>query len=419
MSVAAANMEYRPLPPVSRHVDATLAQIDAKVDWLTAVSPIHNDALWHSFEDSGRASIAPLQYPRPRSDLRALRSELERLPMEDVESAVIEGLLREKQREIDRQIELVEMRGTDGFINASIDLFGGVDAQLLSLARDILATVEPGPELAHDADVRVVVAAAVDDLAWYRKRRPEFDALVIVDPDLASLMVVSNGDLYVAKDIRVPMARVQPLVQHEIGTHVVTRHNGSYQALRQFEVGLAHYDALQEGLGVLAEFLAGYLPAERLRVLAARVVAVDMVIHGEDVPAIFDCLHNEHGLPTEDAFDTAVRARRGGGLTKDAVYLSGLRDLLAYLHDGGDFERLFIGKFALAQMVIVEQLLKLGWVSPPDVLPRYCSGADWQKRLALCRNTPIQKLYHTEPIPQPSIPQGRTPQGRIPQGPSA
>ena len=30
--------------------------------------------------------------------------------------------------------------------------------------------------------------------------------------------------------------------------------------LRQLAVGLAQYDPLQEGLGVLAEYLTGYLP---------------------------------------------------------------------------------------------------------------------------------------------------------------
>src|SRR5690606_33803358 len=129
-----------------------------------------------------------------------------------------------------------------------------------------------------------------------------------------SLMMVSHGTFYIDASIRLPRARLQPLIQHEIGTHVVTRHNGRRQALRQLEVGLAQYDPLQEGLGVLAEYLAGYLPGERLRVLAARVVAVDMAIHGKGIPAIFDVLHHNHALPTDDAFDVAVRALRGGGL---------------------------------------------------------------------------------------------------------
>ena len=79
---------------------------------------------------------------------------------------------------------------------------------------------------------------------------------------------------------------------------------------------------------MLAEYLSGWLPGERLRVLAGRVVAADMAIHGTGCPGSFACLHETHGFSTGDAFDVAVRARRGGGLTKDAVYLRGLRDLL-------------------------------------------------------------------------------------------
>lgn len=395
MSVAAR--ELRPLPPVAARIDAELARLDVAIDWLVALSPIHNDALWQGFQDSGRRTIAPLEYHDLDLDLHATRKELLALPMDSIESPLLEGLLLEKQRELDRQIELVRMRGTDGFITASIDLFGGVEPRLLTLARGILASVQPGPPLPCDAGIGEVLAQVEQELDWYRRQWPDFEAQVVVDDDLSSLMMVSHGRFYIAGDIRVPAARVQPLIQHEIGTHVVTRHNGRRQALKQLEVGLAHYDALQEGLGVLSEFLAGYLPAERLRVLAARVVATDMAIHGDDVPAIFHCLHDAHGLPADDAFDVAVRARRGGGLTKDAVYLGGLRDLLEHLHEGGPFEALFLGKFALPQLVVLQQLIEEGWAHPPEIMPRYWSAPEADDRLAFCRTVSVESLFHKEP----------------------
>jgi len=389
----------RPLPPVAARVDAELARIDAEVDWLLALSPIHNDALWDSFEDNGHTAIPPLQYIDLEVDLHAEHERLRALPLDDVESesALLSGLLSEKQRELERQIELVRLRGTDGFINASIDLFGAVAPPLLELANGILDRVRPGAALRADAGIDEVMAAVEDEMDWYRSQSPGFRAEVVVDTDLNSLMMVSHGTFYVDGDLRLPRARVQPLIQHEIGTHVVTRHNGQRQSLRQLEVGLAHYDPLQEGLGVLAEFLAGYLPGERLRVLAARVVASEMAIHGQGVPAIFDLLHNTHGLPTDDAFDVAVRALRGGGLTKDAVYLGGLRDLIDYLHADGDFESLFVGKFALSHRVVLDQLIEEGWVTAPDLLPRYCSRPDFAERLECCRNTPVADLFHEEP----------------------
>lgn len=387
----------RPLPPIAAHVDEQLAQLDAEVDWLLALSPIGNDALWEAFEASGRTAVPPLQYIDLEVDLHEARERLLRLPVEDIESPLLSGLLSEKQRELERHIELVRLRGTEGFINASLDLFGGVEPRLLKLAHRILDTVGPSAPLQADAGIDEVLAAVEQDLDWYRERTPDFHAQVVVDTDLASLMMVSHGTFYVDGDIRLPRARVQPLVQHEIGTHVVTRHNGHLQPLRQLEVGLAHYDPLQEGLGVLAEYLAGYLPGERLRVLAARVLAADMAISREGIPEIFDLLHETHGLPTDDAFDIAVRALRGGGLTKDAVYLSGLRDLLEYLADGGAFAPLFLGKFALSHRRVLDQLIEHGWLRPPAVLPRYLGSDEGRARLEQCRQLPVEQLYQQAP----------------------
>ena len=396
----ARNLEsrVRPLPTHAGLVDAALAQLDGEIDWLQALSPIHNDALWAGFRDSGYQSIAPLEYCELDIDLTGIRERLIGLPMDQIESPLLAGLLSEKQRELERQLALVQMCGTDGFITASLDLFGSVKPPLLKLADQILATVPVIEQAADDAGIDEVLAAVEDDLHWYREQSPDFSCEVVVDDDLNSMMMVSHGRFHINGKIRLPQSRVQPLIQHEIGTHVLTRHNGRHQALRQLEVGLAHYDPLQEGLGVLAEYLAGYLPGERLRILAARVVACEMAIHGEGVPTIFDLLHNTHQLPMDDAFDVAVRALRGGGLTKDAVYLSGLRDLIDYLHDDGEFEALFIGKFALSHRVVLDQLIDEGWAIAPRLLPRYFNNARALDRLAECRSLSVVDLYQKEPL---------------------
>lgn len=391
------NARVRALPPIAAEVDAELARLDLEVDWLLALSPIENLELRRAFEDSGRRSLPPLRYNDPVVDLHATRERLLALPVEDVESALLSGLLGEKQREIDRQIELIRLRDTDGFVNASLDLFGGVEPSLLDLAHQILGSIEAGETPPADAGIDDVLAATDAELDWYRERAPDFGAEVVVDPDLNSLMMVSHGVFYINGGIRLPQARVQPLIQHEIGTHLVTRYNGRRQALKQLEVGLAHYDALQEGLGVLAEFVAGYLPAQRLRVLAARVVAVDMAIHGQGVPAIFDRLHNELQLDDDAAFDVAVRACRGGGLSKDAVYLRGLCELIEHLRHGAEFEPLFAGKFALSHLVVLDQLVEAGWVTAPALLPRYCSVPEFHSQLQHCRTLGIEQLFHTGP----------------------
>ena len=401
MSAANAPQATRPLPPVAAEVDASLAAIDAELDWLIALTPLGTDALWEGFDASGRTRVAPLRYAEPVLDMDAMEQRLGELPVERIESPLLRGVLAEKQRELERMIELVRLRGTAGFVTASIDLFGGVEAGLLELANEILANVGGSEQLTADCGVDVVVAAVEEEVEWYRERAPDFSLEITVDADIGSLMMVSHGRLYLDADMRLPHARLQPLVQHEVGTHVVTRYNGMQQPMRQLAVGLAAYDPLQEGLGVLAEYLAGYLPGERLRVLAARVVAADMAIRGEDIPQVFSCLHDEHGFATDDAFDVAVRALRGGGLTKDAVYLRGLCDLLDHLRAGGGFEPLFRGKFALSHLVVLEQLAEAGWAAPPTLLPRYACADGFDKVLDACRTIGVQDLYQSHPSPAP------------------
>ncbi|MCH5599357.1 flavohemoglobin expression-modulating QEGLA motif protein [Niabella ginsengisoli] len=60
------------------------------------------------------------------------------------------------------------------------------------------------------------------------------------------------------------------MLQHEIGTHVVTYYNGKAQPLELFSIGVPGYEELQEGLAVLAEYLNDGLTNSRMRTLAAR-----------------------------------------------------------------------------------------------------------------------------------------------------
>lgn len=387
----------RPLPAPAARIDATLSTLDARLDWLLALSPIDTPGLWADFDASGRTAEPVLRYVDLETDLAATRRELAALPVSDVEPPALQALLVEKQDELSRMIDLVEQRDRPGFVEASVALFGAVEPELVDLAERILATVPPGEPLPADCGIDEVRSQVEDEIAWYRAQAPDFHIDVVIDTDISSSLMVSHGTFYIDGNIRLPRARVRPLIQHEIGTHVVTRHNGRQQALRQLEVGLAQYDPTQEGLGVLGEYLSGYLPGARLRILAARVVATSMAAAGLQLPVIFACLHETHGMPTDEAFDVAVRARRGGGLTKDAVYLRGLRDLLAYLEAGGEFDTLFLGKFSLPQLELLEALVDDGWIVPPALLPRYTADPDFRDRLAACRQTPVERLYQTHP----------------------
>ena len=154
---------------------------------------------------------------------------------------------------------------------------------------------------------------------------------------------------------------------------------------KQLARGLAGYDELQEGLAVLAEYLAAGVTPGRMRVLAARVVAADSVERGADFVETFRTLRDGHGLGTETAFDAAARAHHSGGFTRDAIYLRGLLGLMAYLRGGGALEPLYAGKLSLRHLDAVVELQERGILRPPVLLPRVLATPEATSRLAALR----------------------------------
>jgi uncharacterized protein (TIGR02421 family) len=251
------------------------------------------------------------------------------------------------------------------------------------LARDILGTVSPGPPCSDSLPAEEIAARARLELGHYRRRFPELSASVRVSRAATGIMV-ENGDLFIGADTTVALGRIEQLVQHEIGVHVLTHVNGAAQPLRVLAVGLAGYEETQEALGVLAEHLSGGLRPGRLRVLALRVVAAHSVAEGASFRETFDLLV-DNGAGRILAFTTAMRAHRSGGMTKDALYLGGLSRLLVYLGAGGDLDSLFVGKISLADQPLVADFLERGVLVAPPLRPRFLDSDSALRLLAAIR----------------------------------
>jgi hypothetical protein len=112
------------------------------------------------------------------------------------------------------------------------------------------------------------------------------------------------------------------------------------------------------------------------------VIAVRRVVERVPFPEVVAELVDEHRIATRTAFTIALRVFRGGGLTKDAIYLRGLVQLLAYLRAGHALEPLLVGKLALDQVPLVEELLRREILLPPVLEPRWLSDPAARARLA-------------------------------------
>jgi uncharacterized protein (TIGR02421 family) len=199
-------------------------------------------------------------------------------------------------------------------------------------------------------------------------------------------MMVSADQLLIGGRTRIPKRRADALLQHEVGTHLVTRYNGRKQPFQQLEVGLAGYDGLQEGLAVLAEYLVGGLSRFRVRVLAARVMAARQLLDGATFIETFRTLDRTFEFSQRTAYTITMRTYRGGGLTKDAVYLRGLLQILKYLGEGGDLEPLYIGKIASAHLPLIAELRLRRVIQPSALRPRYLADPLAQQKIDRLRS---------------------------------
>jgi uncharacterized protein (TIGR02421 family) len=370
----------------ARHVDHELAAIAESYALLLTVTPVNSDDAYRQFVDAGCESAPDFQYRPIEINPDGLKRRLYNIPIEHVEDPTLALLLHEKRREIEREINLIEERGTASFRFVGMSLYGGVDHDLRSLAEGILAglssTEGEREEQGRSYDAVEFCAIARAEIEGYQRSYPNFHAQCEVREDVTGL-IVSRRRLLVGARARILEVRLEAALHHEIGTHILTYYNGKAQPLRLLATGLPNYNELQEGLAVMAEYFSGGFTRARARTLAARVIAVDEMSEGTDFADAFRLLHKEHGFGRRHAFTICMRAYRGGGLTKDAVYLRGLKHLLEYLATGGDYRELFLGKFSLSHVSHLRDLRKQGVLVRPPLEPRYLEQGRTRKRLEL------------------------------------
>lgn len=368
-----------PFAPRDLAIDHALARLSAGVRFLLDVTPVNADEAQEAYlaEDVAEPEFA---YRDLETDPDVLEAELARIDPADVEDRTLGHLLRAKHREMELQLQMLRARGTADFLQMSVELYGAVSPALHEHAGALLLTVEPPEAGDGQLTAHEFRDLAEQELDHYRALDPDIGLHVEVRDDVSGVLCEGTTLLIGARST-VASRRAFALLQHEVGTHLVTQVNGSRQPVTVLGTGLAHYDETQEGLAVLAEVAVGGLTAARLRQLAARVVVVHDMLAGA---GFVECHRRllDAGLPSGAAFTTVMRVFRSGGLTKDAIYLRGLLDLLGHVRGGGSLEPLYSGKFALTDLSLVEDLAERDLIHPPTVLPRFWDLPGATERLA-------------------------------------
>ena len=362
-----------------RAIERSIANVAESFRFILDVTPVNAEDQRRAFL-RGAVGEPRFVYRELEDDPMVLAKELAAIDLEAVEDAALRALLSAKHREVTVQLEMLRARGTADFRQLSEELYGAVGEDLKREAEAVLTRV-PQPERRRGACVRAAEFAdlAEAELAHYRAIEPDIGAHVEIRPDVAGVMV-SNSTLLVSAATSIAPERVPALLQHEVGTHLLTQINGSFQPIEMMAAGLAGYEATQEGLAVLAEFIVGGLSRFRVRQLAARVLAVDRMVAGGSFAAVHKALVRR-GFSPNSAFTTTMRVFRSGGLTKDAIYLRGFLDVVKHLRDRRDLDLLWMGKLSIAELPVIENLLERGVLHPPRLRPRYLEFPGASQRL--------------------------------------
>ena len=377
-------------------IDARLTEIERGLNLLLNVTPVNAAEAWADFERSDFGTVPTLRLRPLEFEPDLVRRDLYDLEIENVADPALHTLFRTKRDEIARQITALEDRDTSRFVYGSLQLYGSIAEPLASAAEELLATIPARTSSAPSVTAGAFAEAARAEFDRYRAVYPDFPAHIEVRDDVSDLMV-SFGRLLIPEAAAFRADRVEPLLHHEVGTHVVTYQNGARQPLTLLTIGLPGYDETQEGLAVLAEYLTGGLDPRRLRVLAARVVAVGMMLDGAEFLEIFRSLREDHRMPARTAWSIAIRVIVGGGSVKDAIYLRGITRILQALAEGSSLEVLFVGKLALDHVPLIQDLLDREVLQPPWIRPRWLDVPGARERLDRLRaGASVMDLYEEE-----------------------
>lgn len=373
----------------AKKADAKLDRICRQFDFLLSVSPINTTLAFEQFRADGCAKAPEFRYRPLTVDPSEVKRALYRIDLRAVEDPVLETLFAEKRLEIDHQLTMLEARNSPRFPFASLMLYEPVDSGLKRTAEDILAADLAGRAQSDgSADCHVVAAAAREMVVRYAARDPAFKVAVELRDDLAAGLMVSAHHLYISTATKMPAARIEALLHHEIGVHLLTFVNGSRQGLTIFKRGLAGYEGVQEGLGVFAEWASGGLTRARLRLLAGRVVAVEAMTDGADFLEVFRRLTVDHGFSNKTAFLIAARVFRSGGLAKDAIYLRGFKAILDRIAAGEALDLYWYGKIDSRHLGVVGELAERGILHAPLQVPEFLADPAAQARIAAFRAVP-------------------------------
>lgn len=350
--------------PYVFEIDANLDRLVRKIELLSYINPQNIEKEKQRFFASKYTVEPEFKYPKLKFDPYKLHRLFFSQRLERIRNDHLRKLYQDVIYYYSNMVQCIETIGKSrNFYYNSLRVYGSPTEKDVQNARFIL----------HFADEPMVpdmekVFSAEEARSYFEEfvQQYNFPLNIKYSTSIAAEAMVSNStqSLLIKKNTKFSKNQLLTLANHEIGVHLVTTYNGLQQPLKIFSNGLPKNVETQEGLAVFSEYMGGALTLKRLKEIAYRVLAADSLIKGYTFADTFDLIHGQYKLNRDDAFTITLRAHRGGGFTKDRLYLSGLRKIYKRYQREESMDVLLTGKVALEYEETINYLKGLGLTYP-------------------------------------------------------
>ncbi|TPH12104.1 flavohemoglobin expression-modulating QEGLA motif protein [Litorilituus lipolyticus] len=346
-------------------LDKKLFSLCKSIETLNFINPVNLIAQRNKFLKKNSHVSPSFNYKQLNLDPYKFKENLYNLPVSEINDADIQQLYRHVIDNLASKINLLTTIGTDDFVYNSLKYYGEPSPSDIANARFLLHLnddeLEKNEELlGADGAIDYFKSQAKE---WGLNCKIEKSAKIVAKAMVnneKALLLINKEALFTQKELHA-------FAYHELGIHMLTTINAKKHPLKVFSLGLAGNTHTQEGIALYSEYCSGSLTTKRLKTIALRVIAVQYMLEHGDFVKTYHALMNEFNLDKEFAFTLTTRVYRGGGFTKDYLYLKGFRDVLNLAKESS-IDNLLVGKTGLLDFNVVSEIVERGMITKPKPL---------------------------------------------------
>lgn len=353
------------ISPEVLSLDKQLFSLCKNIETLNFINPVNLSAERNKFLKRNSYVQPSFTYKQLDINPYKFREQLYKLPVDSINDASISQLYRHVIDNLANKIDLLTSIGTDDFVYNSLKYYGEPDQKDMANAKFLLhLTSEPD----FQDEIKLNANEAVD---YFKAQASEWGLKCKVEKSskIVAKAMVNNekAQLLINKEASFSEKEAHAFAFHELGIHMLTTLNAKKHPLKVFSLGLPGNTYTQEGLALYSEYCSGSLTIKRLQTIALRVIAVQYMLAHRDFVKTYHALLNEFSLDKLTAFTLTTRVYRGGGFTKDYLYLKGFVDVLN-LAKQGSIDNLLVGKTGLLDFDITNELVERQMITKPTPL---------------------------------------------------